>query len=127
MMRIVGRRRHVAPDEVGPARSLRELVDHAKESLADDASWLPTLHVSNAEGSATYLLPPGDPDTRRVVDDLTRRAGCFVLVELRRAADGVETVHLRAQQGRKKLLWTAPLAAQGSGRTVRPPDWVRVP
>jgi hypothetical protein len=126
-MRLLGRRRkHVQPDEEGPARSLRELVDHAKESLADDASWLPTLYVSSADGSATYLLPPGDPDARRVVDDLTRGAGCFVLVELRRAADGVETVHLRAQEGRKTLQWTALLDARG-GRTVRPRDWVRLP
>jgi hypothetical protein len=125
-MRLLGRRKHVEPDEVGPARSLRELVDHAKESLADDARWLPTLYISSVGGSATYLLPPGDPDSRRIVDDLTRRAGCFVLAELRRAADGGETVHLRAQQGRTKLRWAAPLNAQ-DGRTVRPPDWVRVP
>jgi hypothetical protein len=126
MMRLIGRRRHLDPAEVGPARSLRELVDHAKESLGRDAGRLPTLYVSSPGGSATYLLPPDDPDVRRVVDDLTRRAGCFVLAELRRDADGGETVHLRAQEDRKTLTWAAPLVAQG-GRTVRPPDWVRLP
>ena len=126
MMRLIGRRKQVEPDEVGPARSLRELVDHAKESLADDARWLPTLYLSSGEGSETYLLPPGDPDTRRIVADLTRRAECFVLVTLDRAADGAERVHLRAQQGRKKLEWAAPLDPR-DGRTVRPPDWVRLP
>ena len=126
MRRLIGRRRQLEPEEVGPPRSLRELIDRAKESLAREGGHRPALYVSRPEGSATFVLAPGEQDdVKRAFDDLIRGTERFVLVETRRENDGGETVLLRAHEGRRTLEWAAHLEYR-EDRTVRPSEWVRL-
>ena len=125
-MRLIGRRRHLEPAEVGPPLSLRELVDQAKELLAHEGGRSPALYVSTADRSATFTLEDdGAESLARTVDALTRGADRFVLAELRHEEDGGETALIRAQEGRKRVEWTASLVRRAGG-TVRRPEWVRL-